>query len=433
MESNLEAHTIPGQAASKTVQYNVLAVTNTNEGDSPVITFSITDPTNDDAPYDLTTHPSFSGASDAGVYVSLMWPNSDFTNVANDDGTDVTGRPAAQSRRISVIPGSGTELPTGVMDNGDGTYTLDTGMLNPPVVIPSTTPPLGSGSVLVEGHPGGDFSGVVGVFDDSFPVTSALVPFAINDAEPMARRVVVSLEKCQDCHNVNDGLAFHGGNRSDNNEACASCHNPNSTDLFRRPIDPDGVANGFSEATVDGLEEASVSYAYMIHAIHSPDVRETEYTAYGFGGTAHSYGDLTYPGRQGDCLACHVEGTYYGAPEGALGTTVNTGATVVDGSRFGASAYAPSTEVATNWNDDNKFSPQAAACVACHDSDIAIEHMSVRGESGISFGNSFLDNQDPFGDPDTQERLNNAGPENCVFCHGQGAFADVDSAHGLND
>ncbi len=431
MESNLEAHVIPGQAAAQRFQYNVLEVTNTSEGDSPIVTFSVTDPTNDDAPYDMTMHPAFSGSGEASVNISLVWPNTDFTNVANDEGTDVTGRPAAQAARIAVAPGSGFELPTGVMDNGDGTYTLDTGMLNPPIVIPSTTPPLGSGSVLMEGHPAGDFSGVVGVFDDSVPVTSALVPFAINDAEAEARRVVVSLEKCQDCHNKNDGIAFHGNNRADNNEACASCHNPNSTDLFRRPIDPDGVANGMSEATVDGLEEASVSYAYMIHAIHSPDVRETEYTAYGFGGTPHSYGDLTYPGRQGDCLDCHVEGTYYGAPEGALGTTVNTGATVIDGSRFGASDYAPSLEVATNWNDDNKFSPQAAACVACHDSEIAVEHMSVRGEGGISFGNSFLDNPDPFGDPDTQERINNAGPENCVFCHGQGSFVDVDVAHGL--
>jgi OmcA/MtrC family decaheme c-type cytochrome len=305
-------------------------------------------------------------------------------------------------------------------------------MLENPIVIPSTTPPLGSGSVLVEGHPAGDFSGVVGVFEDTVPVTSALVPFAINDAEPAARRVVVSLEKCQTCHNVNDGLAFHGGNRADNNEACASCHNPNSTDLFRRPIDPDGVANGFSEATVDGLEEASVSYAYMIHAIHAPDVRETEYTAYGFGGTAHSYGDVTYTQRAGDCLACHVEGTYYGAPEGALGTTVNSGATVIGGGRFGASEYAPSEAVARNWNDDNKISPQAAACVACHDSDMAIEHMTVRITDGFSFGNSFLDNPDPFGDPDTQDRINSAAEENCMFCHGQGAFADVDSAHGLN-
>ncbi|NDY95710.1 OmcA/MtrC family decaheme c-type cytochrome [Wenzhouxiangella limi] len=434
MESNLEAHVIPSQAAAKRFQYNVLEVTNTSEGDSPVVTFSVTDPTNDDAPYDMTTHPAFSGSGEASVNISFVWPNADFTNVANDDGTDVTGRPVAQARRIAVAPGSGFELPTGVFDNGDGTYTLDSSMLNPPIVIPSTTPALGSGSILMEGHPAGDFSGQVGVFEDSVPVTSALVPFAINDEEPAARRVVVSLEKCQDCHNVNDGLAFHGGNRADNNEACASCHNPNSTDLYRRPADPDGVANGVSEATVDGLEEATVNYAYMIHAIHAPEVRETEYTAYGFGGTPHSYGEVTYPKRDGDCLACHVEGTYYGAPEGALGTTVNSGATVLEETPqffLGAAEYAPSEEVATNWNDDNKFSPQAAACVACHDSEIAVEHMSVRGEGGISFGNSFLDNPDPFDDPDTQERINNAGPENCVFCHGQGAFADVDEAHGL--
>ncbi len=434
MESNIDAHVIPTQAAAQKFQYNVLEVTNTNEGESPIVTFSVTDPTNDDAPYDMTTHPAFSGSGEASVNISLMWPNSDFTNVANDDGSDITGRPAAQAARIAVAPGRGFELPTGVMDNGDGTYTLDTGMLETPIVVPSTTPPLGSGSVLMEGHPAGDFSGTVGVFEDSVPVTSALVPFAINDAEAEARRVVVSLQKCQDCHNVNDGLAFHGNNRADNNEACASCHNPNSTDIYRRPVDPDGVANGVSESTVDGLEEATVNYAYMIHAIHAPDVRETEYSAYGFGGNSYSYGDLTYPGRQGDCLACHLEGTYYGPPEGALGTTVNTGGTVIEEFPqffLGASDYAPSTETVLDWTDDNKLSPEAAACVACHDSETAVAHMSVRDESGFSFGNSFLDNPDPFNDPDTQERINNAGPENCVFCHGQGSFADVDEAHGL--
>ncbi|TVS09761.1 MAG: hypothetical protein EA419_12260 [Wenzhouxiangella sp.] len=80
---------------------------------------------------------------------------------------------------------------------------------------------------------------------------------------------------------------------------------------------------------------------------------------------------------------------------------------------------------------DNKISPEAAACVACHDSDIAIQHMSVRSTVGFGFGNSFLDNPDPFGDPDTQERINSAAPENCAFCHAPGTFADVAVAHGL--
>ena len=431
MESNLEAHTIQSQATARQFKYNVLEVTNTAEGDSPVVVFSITDPTNDDEPYDMTTHPAFSGSA-TGLGISIVWPNTDFTNVANDDGTDVTGRPVAQAARIMVATANNSDLPPYVFDNGDGTYTLDTALLDNPIVVPSTTPALGSGSVLMEGRLSGDFSGQVGVFTDQQVVTSTLKPFAITDAEPKPRRVVVSLEKCQDCHNVNDGLAFHGNNRSDNNEACAACHNPNSTDLFRRPIDPDGVADGVNEAAADFLEEASVNWAYMIHAIHSPNIRENVYVAYGFGGTPHEYGGVTYPAREGDCLACHMEGTYALPLEGVLGTTVNSGATVVDGSRFGASEYAPSNEVARDWTVDNKISPEAAACVACHDSNIAIQHMSVRSTVGFGFGNSFLDNPDPFGDPDTQERINNAAPENCAFCHAPGTFADVAVAHGLN-
>ena len=430
MESVLEAHTIPSQATAREFQYNIIEVMNTAPGDSPIVVFSITDPTRDNAPYDMTTHPAFSGSA-TGLRISFVWPNTDFTNVANDDGTDVTGRPVAQPRGIVVASANNSNLPTGVFDNGNGTYTLDTALLNPPVIIPSTTPAIGSASVLMEGRLSGDFSGQVGVFTDQQPVTSALYAFAVTDAEPVPRRMVVSLEKCQDCHNVNDGLNFHGNNRSDNNEACATCHNPNSTDLFRRPVDPDGVADGVNEAALDGLEEASVSWAYMIHAIHSPSSRENEYVAYGFGGTAYAYGDVTFTRREGDCTACHLEGTYALPLENVLGTTVNSGATVIGAGFAGANAYAPDEATARNWTIDNKISPEAAACVACHDSEIAIEHMSVRGETFISFGNSFLNNPDPFGDPDTQARINSAAPENCAFCHGPGTFVDVAVAHGL--
>lgn len=426
MESNLEAHALKGQAGARNFRYNVLAVSNTAPGDSPVVVFSITDPANDDQPYDMTTHPAFSGSA-TSLGVSFVWPNVDFTNVSVDDETQVGGGRAGQPRRIIVSSANNSNLPAGVFDNGDGTYTLDTALLNPPVIVPNTASGLGSGSVLMEGRLSADFSGQVGVYTDQQPVTSTLVPFAITDSQPEARRVIVSIEKCQNCHSVNDGLNFHGNNRSDNNEACAACHNPNSTDIFRRPVDPDGIANAINEAALDGLEEASINYAYMIHAIHAASVRENAYVAYGFGGTAYDYGDVTYPGRISDCLACHVEDTYaLPLSTDRHGTTVNTGSTRVDGNP----PYSDPDKVG-NWLVDNKISPEAAACVACHDSAIAIEHMSVRGTAGFSFGNSFLDNPDPFGDPDTQARIDSAARENCAFCHAPGSFADVAIAHGL--
>ncbi len=81
--------------------------------------------------------------------------------------------------------------------------------------------------------------------------------------------------------------------------------------------------------------------------------------------------------------------------------------------------------------DDNNVSATAAVCTACHDSDLALEHISVRSDSEISFGNSFLMNPDPIVDPDTQARLDMAGSENCAFCHGPGQFADIAVEHGL--
>ena len=50
---------------------------------------------------------------------------------------------------------------------------------------------------------------------------------------------VVELAKCQVCHGVNDGLALHGGNRTDSIEQCVMCHNSNATDLAQRPTDSD--------------------------------------------------------------------------------------------------------------------------------------------------------------------------------------------------
>lgn len=427
--SILKSHEIPSQQAAKRFSYNILNVTNSGPGQSPVITFSVTDPTNGDASYDLENDPEFTG-SGARLAMAISWPNNDFTNVSNDAGTSTTGRPVGQAISISV---AGGDLPAGVTSNGDGTYTVNTGMLSTPLVVPSTTPALGSGTVILEGHPAGDFNSD-GSFDDSVPATSAAKAFAITDSSPRARRAVVDVANCQNCHGVNDGLSLHGGNRTDNVLVCSTCHNPNATDLFRRPIDPDGTADGMNMATLDGLEDRPIDFKHLIHAIHGSSHRETPYVVYGFGSTPHDFSHVGYPRSPSDCHACHREGTE-SLPLGAnvLGTTVNSGATVVGASFFGANAYAPSMTAALDPTDDNNASPTAAVCSACHDSNLALEHMSVRSTSEISFGNSFLLNPDPIVDPDTQARLDMAGAENCGFCHGPGGIADIAEFHGAGE
>jgi OmcA/MtrC family decaheme c-type cytochrome len=424
--SVLESHVIPAQVAARRFQFNVLEVSNTAEGQSPVVTFSVTDPTNEDAPYDLVNDPEFTGSA-TSINMDIAWPNSDYTNVANDFGTEVSGNPP--SRPIGIrLARSGSALPTAVFDNDDGTYRVDTGLLDSPLVIPATTPRLGSGTVVIEGHPSGDFNGD-GEFSDQVPATSVAQAFAINDAQPQTRREVVDPAKCQNCHAQNDGLAFHGNNRNDNTQVCVVCHNPNQTDLAQRPADSDGTLNGVNPDTPDGLEDRPIDFKFMIHAIHGSDHRENSYVVYGFGSRPHDFSEVRFPRPSSDCLVCHREGTYeLPLGDNVLATTLAANATVSSRSPL---SFVPDFFAAADPTDDNNASPTAAVCSACHDEPLAMDHMSVRSPSFISFGNAFLVNPFPVTDPDTQERIDSEQPENCFFCHGPGGIVDIADAHGL--
>jgi len=417
MVSSLEEHRMDASLAGEKFQYNILAVENINEGQSPIVTFSITDPTNNDSPYDVTAHPAFTG-SQTRVNVVISWPTTDYTNASNDEGSDVLGSTGGRGASLRVISSAG--LGNAVVDNGDGTYTLDTAMLSNPIVVPATDPPLGSGTVSIEGRLSGDFTGPAGGYDERLYVFSATRTFAINDSEPQPRRVVADIEKCQACHGVRDGLVqFHGGDRSGNLQHCVTCHNPIATDIRNRPADPDGIANNVNENAIDGRENQTIDFKYFVHAIHAAGMRENPYVV-----AADDFSEVTYPRSPAECKACHFPGTF-SLPLAAttLGSTNHNGATNLVGR--GGGSYHPSEAVARDPRDDNKLSPEGSVCSSCHDSEIAIEHMSIRSTSFISFGNAFLVNPDPVLDPDTQQELDMAGPENCSFCHGEGRFVEV--------
>ena len=414
LQGNLAYHVIDSQVAAQQFQYEFVDVTNTGEGESPLVTFRVINPL-DGSVYDLATDPAFNGQR-TSFSMTFGWPTTDFTNVANDAGTDIIGRTGGRTLRVRIARSDG--LQDWVTDNGDGTYTVDTSMAPDPVIIPSTTPPLGSGQVTFEGYPAGDFD-FDGVYSDRVPVANVATAFAITDATAQPRREVVSIENCQTCHGLNDGLSFHGGNRTDSIESCVSCHNPISTDIGDRPVDPDGIANGVNEAAPDGLEAQTVNMAYMIHAIHASSAREAPYIAAGT-----DYSDASYSRSPAECQACHIGDTYT-LPLAAerLGTTDNVGATAIEDGFF------PSEDAARDPTDDNKISPETAACASCHNSDIAISHMSARSDAGIAFGNGWIANPMPVADPDTQAFLDSAAPENCAFCHSETSFVPVSETH----
>jgi OmcA/MtrC family decaheme c-type cytochrome len=156
--------------------------------------------------------------------------------------------------------------------------------------------------------------------------------FAVTDAQPMARRVVVDLARCNVCHDV---LALHGGQRF-NTQECAICHNPNGNDSTYRPADQS--------------PPESISFQRMVHRIHSGENLSQDYTIYGYHGSVNTFNDVRFPGDRRDCVKCHASGTY--------------------------TVPLPDTDIPTITERDyfSPMQPTAAACLGCHDTKPAAVH-----------------------------------------------------------
>jgi OmcA/MtrC family decaheme c-type cytochrome len=193
------------------------------------------------------------------------------------------------------------------------------------------------------------------------PVTYA----AVTDSEPVARRIVVTMAKCNECH---DRLALHGGQRL-NVDECVMCHNPNASDTSRRP-----AANNPPE---------SIDFKRMIHRIHTGEELTQDYTVYGFFTPPNppnpvNFNEVLFPGDRRDCTTCHATNTY----QLPLGEDLLPTQTPRD-------YYTPQQ-------------PTATSCLGCHDTRSAAAHAFV--------------NTAPFG-------------EACASCHGRNAEFAVDKVH----
>ena len=203
-------------------------MTNTAPGQAPVITFSVTDPTNNDTPYNILTDPAFTVAAGGAsrLSIDIGWTTAEYTNKDSGSASGGTGSPA-QPIQINPLTISGGTPATG--PDAEGAFTSTS-----PVALPADVD--GSIAVALEGHPAVDAN------EDGTPdriaVTSA-IDYAPATSEVEPRRDNVNVKKCDDCHNQ---LTIHGNNRTDNVQVCAVCHNPNATDIAQR-VDGVGVCH----------------------------------------------------------------------------------------------------------------------------------------------------------------------------------------------
>ena len=379
------AHNFPARlkAAAARFKYNILSVTPTTPGAKPVITFSVTDPTNGDAPYDIKTAAAFTAGGASTLTVKLGW------NTSADFGNDGSGQAYGQPVSINLLNNAAV-----VAGATPGTYNVTS-----TVAIPATQ--TGTLRALMEGHPAGDVT-TAGTFTDRLQVKSVFKDYAITGAVA-ARRTVVDIAKCDVCHGV---LSLHGNNRTDEPGVCVVCHNPNATDAARRPTTAGVLTGG-----VDGKLEESIDFKRMIHGIHAGEAgkggfRTKGIVIYGFGNTPNFTTPVVFPGKLNDCSACHAGTSYqltgvWAAPtaNGILGSTISTGASKTDSS------------------DNLRITPTAAVCSSCHDSAAVQAHMQDSFNGGMFSA--------------TQAAINAAPAENCAFCHGPGKSFDVQVMHGV--
>jgi OmcA/MtrC family decaheme c-type cytochrome len=122
---------------------------------------------------------------------------------------------------------------------------------------------------------------------------------AVTDGQPVPRRLVVTLDKCNACHDRLATTFSHGGQRIAIEE-CDICHNSNADDRNRRPEDKN--------------PPESIAFKRMIHRIHTGEELAQEYTVYNFSRNPTNFNEVLYPGDRRDCLQCHASASTYDLP-----------------------------------------------------------------------------------------------------------------------
>jgi len=380
-----KAHEIPTQIESKRFQYNIGAVSDMAIGSMPTVELSVTNPL-DGTYYDILNDVEFTTCAGGAsrLQVGIAWNTADYTNTGS-------GSTPAQPISMSATACFGAPGATPVAGSpGVFSITAET-------AIPAGA--IGTAAVTIDGHPAVDIDGVV----NRIPVKNVIKYVGIDGATAAARRTVVDIANCDNCHKE---LSLHGNNRTDNPEVCVTCHNPNATDADKRvpvaipTVPPTDCIN------VLGTDDTPIDFKFMIHAMHASghpsDDIGAQYDVCGYGNSAHSFNFHT-PGKVENCEGCHAPGTYYPVdPSEVLGTTFDAGADL-------------STPI-----DDRVVSPNTAVCSACHVSDLAADHMV---QNGGDFNATKL----------ADSTLVSSGSETCALCHGEGRSADVEVMHKVRD
>ncbi len=287
------AHVIPERSTTLGgLNFDILSVDGTSAGSRPTVSFRVTD--NKGAIIDISKLDRFR--------LTLAGPTSDFTFHSQEDARQAVAGPSAYTYKFTAS----------VPANAQGTFLVG-----------------------AEGYRDVTLTKV-----DNSSVTARdagankVLYFGVTDRNAVKRRTIVSVTKCNVCH---EKLAAHDLARN-NLEYCPVCHRPNNTDEGGRP------AAKMPAETLD--------FKNMIHKLHTGHDLENDFTFYD-DGEPEGFNKIRFPGDRRNCAKCH-EGTSYQLPlpKGLLATITPRG------------FFSPTP-------------PTATACLACHDGVSAAAHAFV--------------------------------------------------------
>ncbi len=329
------AHTIPEFSKQlHGLNLNITGLTNHQAGQTPTITFQLTDGAGN----------PFSAADVATldrVGFAISGPSTDYTVMITP----------------TAIGGGSSGTLVGPDATGTFQYTPATG-------IPASA--TGTWAIGAEARRPVQLT----VSQDVSPKTAEeaaanpVVTFTVDDSVAAPRRIVVDNQHCGACHGTfSKDFSVHGNLRN-STEYCPICHNPNQNDGARRKSDPAAVARGDQTASID--------FKRMLHKIHTGiDLENKPYIIYGFGPpppagqgfSINDFSDVRFPGDRRNCAKCHVDTTYLMPP--FPGTALGTLVTHLD----------PATG---NQVVDGHLGPIRSVCTACHDGDDVAAHAETQ-------------------------------------------------------
>lgn len=229
------SHVVPNFSPSlKGVKLEIVRVEDGAAGKQPVVTFSIKNRANEPVAIESMDR----------LNVYLSGPTSDHL-----------GAVSADARRATAV-GDGVYrflLPNPISAEARGTYRISLTGRQRLQLLPGTAKQRQADDIA----------------------TSVESIFAVDNSRPVARRQVVSTDKCNACHVK---LTFHGTQNVV--EQCVMCHN---ADL------------------VDATTKQSAQFTAMIHRIHRGRDLEAPYSVGG-----ESWDKAVFPGVISNCNTCHV-------------------------------------------------------------------------------------------------------------------------------